>query len=190
MNQIQGCEIEQLDTKGCKAWIDHVLGEGHPPFTVEDPAWVLFHCDDGVTWGRLDGARWRLGSEAFPDVCPRPSDISVQEFRVFCRAFEVLVWRTQDGYRGRVLRDVERSSLSGPVAPDEEERPLLGDRAIEHRDGFTRVEDGTGAEQVLPLRLPERSMSARPRLLLRHYFARDERTGCVRVAASRLVEVK
>jgi CRISPR-associated protein (TIGR03984 family) len=190
MSQVQGCEIEQLDAQRCKAWIDHVLGEGPQPLPIQSPAWVLLHCDDGVTWGRLDGARWRLGSEVFPDLCPRLSDISIQELRVFCREFEVLVWRKQDGYRGRVLRDVERSSLSGPVAPDEEKRPLLGDRVIEHRDGFTRVGDGTGAEQVLPLRLPERPMSTRPLLVLRHYFGRDEQTGCVRVAASRLVEVK
>jgi hypothetical protein len=85
---------------------------------------------------------------------------------------------------------VEGSAALGPLAPDKEERPLLGDRVIEHKDGFTGVGDGTGAEQVLPLRLPQGSMSARPRLVVRHYFASDERTGCIRVAASRLVEVK
>jgi CRISPR-associated protein (TIGR03984 family) len=190
MTKVQGCEIDQLDAERCKAWIDHVLDAGPPPFPVECPAWVLFHCDDGITWGRVDGARWRLGSELFPETSPRPSQLSIQELRMFCRAFEVLIWRTQDRYRGRVLRDVERSSVSGPVGPDEEERPLLGDHVIEHRDGFTLVEDGSGAEQVLPLRLSPGSISTRPQLVVRHYFARDERTGCVRVAASRLVEVK
>jgi CRISPR-associated protein (TIGR03984 family) len=188
--RVRGCEIEQLDTERCKAWIGYVLGERPQPLPITPPAWALFHCDDGVTWGYFDDGTWRLGSQVFPDVSPRLSAISLQELRVFCRAFEVLIWRAQDGYRGRVLRDVEPSSVLDPLAPDEEERPLLGDRAIEQRGRFTRVGDGTGAEQVLPLRLPQGFMSARPRLVLRHYFARDERTGCVRVAASRLVEVK
>ncbi len=188
--KVHGCEIEQLDAEACKAWIGYVLGERPQPLAVRAPAWALFHCDDGVTWGYLDDGAWRFGSEGFPDVSPGPSAISLQELRVFCRAFEVLIWRTEEGFGGRLLRDVERSSVLDPVAPDEEDRPLLGDRAIEQKGGFTRVGDGTGAEQVLPLRLSAGRISTRPRIVLRHYFARDERTGCVRVAASRLVEVR
>lgn len=188
--KVHGCEIEQLDAEACKAWIGYVLGERRQPLPVTAPAWALFHCDDGVTWGYFDKSTWRLGCDVFPEISPRPSAISLQELRVFCRAFEVLIWRTEEGFGGRLLRDVEGSAALGPLAPDKEERPLLGDRVIEHKDGFTGVGDGTGAEQVLPLRLPQGSMSARPRLVVRHYFAGDERTGCIRVAASRLVEVK
>jgi hypothetical protein len=109
-----------------------------------------------------------------------PSVQTLLEMRVFLPLLEVLIWRTEDGLRGRILRDVARNGQEGPLAPDDEERLLLAGHLIEHREGFTRVGDGTGAEQGTP---------AWPRLRVRHYFKSDEATGCVRVAVTRLVEV-
>ena len=56
--------------------------------------------------------------------------------------------------------------------------------------GTARVGDGTGAEQALPLLVAEDPPSPWPRLVVRHYFARDAETGAVRVTATRLVEVR
>lgn len=78
----------------------------------------------------------------------------------------------------------------GPLTPHDEERLLLAGRVREQEDGFTRVDDGTGAEHALPFSVRDQSSSSWPRLRVRHYFARDEQTGCVRVVATRLVEVK
>jgi hypothetical protein len=50
--RIAGCRIEPLDHSDCKAWLEHVLGQGPAPADIGDPAWLLCRSDDGVTWGR------------------------------------------------------------------------------------------------------------------------------------------
>ena len=90
--KIEGCEIEGIDGAGCTAWLDHVLDRGAVPTALGEPAWLLCHCDDGVTWGRFDGGGWRLGSAVFPDLCPRPSALVLQELRVFSASTEVSIW--------------------------------------------------------------------------------------------------
>jgi CRISPR-associated protein (TIGR03984 family) len=190
MKHIEGCQIDRIDRAASKAWLDYVLGRGAAPMTLGDSVWLVCHCDDGVTWGRLEGGAWRLGSAAFPDLCPALSEAAIQELRVFSSTVEVLIWRTDHGLRGRVLRDSVPAVNDGPFAPHDEERLLLAGPVGGHRDGFTRVGDGTGAEQALPLRVTEAPSSSWPRLRVRHYFAREERTGCVRVVATRLVEVR
>jgi CRISPR-associated protein (TIGR03984 family) len=188
--RIAGCRIEPLDHSDCKAWLEHVLGQGPAPADLGDPAWLLCHSDDGVTWGRRQGSAWCLASTFFPELCPVPSEIGIQEMRLFSPAAEVLIWRARDGLRGRVLRDDGSSKLDPELRPHDEERLLLSGQIRDERDGFTRVSDGAGAEQVLPLRVQEVGSSRRPLLCVRHYFAREDRTGCIRVVATRLVEVK
>lgn len=190
MTSVDSCRIESLDREASMAWLDWVLGNGASPIAFGDPAWLLCHADDGVTWGRLERGAWKLGSTAFPDLCPVPFDVCIQELRVFSREAEVLLWRMVDGLRGRILRDGDPGLDDGPTRPADEERLLLGDHVGEHKDGFTRVGDGTGAEQALPLRARKGPSSSWPRLCVRHYFARDAETGGVRVVATRLVEVK
>lgn len=190
MTSVEGCQIERLDHTASKAWLDWVLGHATAPMELGAPAWALCHCDDGVTWGRLESGAWKLGSSVFPDLCPTPSEISIQELRVFSRAAEVLLWRADDGLRGRVLWDSVPPLSDGATRPADEDRLLLAGRGGEPRDGFTRVGDGTGAEQALPLRVTDGPSTSWPRLCVRHYFARDAETGGVRVAATRLVEVK
>lgn len=190
MTHIEGCDLERIDGAASKAWLDHVLGRGAAPVALSDPAWVLCHCDDGVTWGRREGSGWLLGSPVFPDLCPQPSELGLQELRVFSAAAEVLIWRVGDGLRGRILRDSAVPVKNASCSPRDENRLLVSGRVGEFRNGFTRVGDGTGAEQALPLRVAEGPAHAWPRLRVRHFFARDEATGSVRVVATRLVEVK
>jgi CRISPR-associated protein (TIGR03984 family) len=187
MMHIAGCRIEPLDDVASKRWLDFLLGRGAAPGDLGDRAWLLCHCEDGVTWGRREGDAWHLGSSCFPDLCPTPSESNVLEMRVFSPAAEVLIWRTENGLCGRVLRDTGHADAgASPDRPDDEERLLLAGLVKEHRRGFTRVGDGSGAEQALPLRITESSW---PGLRVRHYFARDDQTGSVRVVATRLVEV-
>jgi CRISPR-associated protein (TIGR03984 family) len=190
MTHIEGCELERIDGAASKAWLDHVLGRGVAPFTLSAPAWVLCHCDDGVTWGRLEGSGWLLGSTVFPDLCPEPSELGLRELRVFSSAAEVLIWRAGDGLRGRILRDSAASVKDASCSPHDEDRLLVSGRVGDLRNGFTRVGDGTGAEQALPLRVAEGPAHAWPRLRVRHFFARDEASGSIRVVATCLVAVK
>jgi CRISPR-associated protein (TIGR03984 family) len=188
-SNVVGCEWEPIQHPACEAWLDQVTGRRPADPSPGEVAWALCHAHDGVTWGRLAGGTWRLASSVFPELCPVPSVRTLLEMRVFSPLLEVLIWRTEDGLRGRILRDVARDGHEGPLAPADEEWLLLAGHLIEHREGFTRVGDGTGAEQVLPMPPGERGTPAWPRLRVRHYFTSDETTGCVRVAVTRLVEV-
>jgi CRISPR-associated protein (TIGR03984 family) len=190
VTRIDGCEIEKIDGAASNAWVEHVLGHGGAPSGIGERAWVLCHGDAGVTWGRLERGGWRLGSTVFPDLCPHPSATTLQELRIFSAGEEILIWRAGDGLRGRVLRDSTARSKDASCSPQDEERLLLAGRIGEHKDGFTRVGNGTGAEQALPLHVTGGRSSSWPRLCVRHYFARDNETGSVRVVATRLVEVK
>lgn len=186
---IHGCEVRTLDHALCREWFSFVLDHGEAPDALGECAWVLCHCDDGVTWGRWEDGRWRNGSMFFPDLCPVPSQDNLQEMRIFSRLAEVLIWRAESGFCGRVLRDLDQQDADEvPDRPHDELRLLVTGQDINVRDGFTRVRDGNGAEQVLPITMDDRSVRW-PRLRVRHYFARDRRTGAVRVAASRFVEV-
>jgi len=190
MTHIEGCELERIDGAASKAWLDNVLGRGAAPLELSDPAWVLCHSDDGVTWGKREGTGWLLGSTAFPDLCPQPAELGLQELRVFSAAAEVLIWRVDDGLRGRILRDSVALVGDASCSHHDENRLLVSGRVGEFRTGFTRVGDGTGAEQALPLRVAEGPAHAWPRLRVRHFFVRDEASGSVRVVATRLVEIK
>ena len=187
---IKGCQIDLLSPAACKAWLDHVLSRAPAPADIGDPAWLLCHSVDGVTWGRRDGGVWRLASTAFPELCPVPSEIGIQQMRVFSPKAEVLIWRADGGLRGRMLLDEDDDQVEDALRPDNEERLLLSEQVHEERDGFTLVSDGTGAQQVLPPRVPKGDSCRWPRLCVRHYFAREEKTGSVRIVATRLVEVK
>ncbi|SFW22783.1 CRISPR-associated protein Csx19 [Nitrosovibrio sp. Nv17] len=191
MSLVERCQINRLDGPSCRAWLDHVLGRSAAPVSelIEPPAWLLCHCDDGVTWGLIDGSGWQLGSTVFPDLCPPPLVTTLQELRIFSRKGEILIWREADGPSGRILRESAQPVDDDPCAPHDEQRLLLAGRVGEHRDGFTRIGDGTGAEQALPVRVTEGPPHSWPRLRVRHYFTRDIETGGVRVAVTRLMEV-
>jgi len=166
--------------------------------------WLLAHCTDGVTWGRRDGddGQWQLGSSVFGELCPPISLENLLELRLFGGRGELLLWRDegedQPAFRGRWLVDVPsegRARDDDPCRPACEERILLGNQQLGSSGGFTRVGDGTGREQAVPLDGPAGDFGTREqpkmplRFAVRHYFETDEETGAVRVAASRLVDV-
>ncbi len=190
MTRLEGCRIDRLDHIASVAWLNFVLGRGGSPLPMDGATWILCHCDDGVTWGRIDSSASRLGSTVFPDLCPVPSEMNLREMRVFCRDAEVLVWRVEVGLCGRVLRDSTPPITDGPLAPYDEGHLLLGRVVVEYRDGFTRVGDGTGSEHAVPIRIVEDASAAWPMLSMRHYFAQDARSGRVRIAVTRLMEVR
>lgn len=189
MNHINDCEINEIDHEASIAWLKYGLGHRSSPMLISSPAWLLYHGDDGVTWGYIKDGKFKLSSTTYPEVCPIPSDKSLQEIRIFTPTFEVLIWRRENQLHGRLLRDEKPPISNSSVGRQNEERLLLYGHIIDSRDGFTHVGDGTGAEQVLPLVLAEGNASW-PRMFICHYFSQDEDSGCVRVAATRLLEVK
>ncbi|HDH26706.1 MAG TPA: hypothetical protein ENH00_11040 [Actinobacteria bacterium] len=159
--------------------------------------WALAHCDDGVTWGTFDTdlSSWRLGSEVVPDVSPPIREQTIQELRLFGETGEVLIWRTEEGLRGRILHELippaDRTDEMDPLRPSDEARILRGDSVRGGSEpGFTRVVDRTGAEQVIPAdTTAEQLRKRRVRLQVRHYWEQDPESGAVRIAATRLLKL-
>lgn len=191
MNRLEGCSIESLDQETCREVIDWIVG-GESPAGGDGLKWLLAHCRDGVTWGRLEGSScWRLSSSHFPELCPKVSSDNLLEIRLFGSKEEVMVWWTEEGFLGRRL--VDGLSDNSPTRPDSEIRVLLGDRLEgAPKDGFSVVGVADGRRQVVPLECSAADFSGRRsplRLKVRHYFEQNQETGAVRVAASRLVDI-
>jgi CRISPR-associated protein (TIGR03984 family) len=196
---VAGCDLVLLDAAVSAGYLAWLIGEAgaRSPDGATDLVWALAHCDDGVTWGRYDkeANRWVVGSIVASDVSPPIRRETLQELRLFGETCEVLIWRTSAGFRARLAREtnprVKPDNESDPLSPADESRILRGDRVrtpCEH--GFTRLADGTGAEQVIPLAVTEEQLgSMRVRLDVRHYYEKDAKTGAVRIALTRLVRI-
>lgn len=196
-NSTAGCRISSVDCETCGRFVAWFRGKGDRPGSVQDNwEWGLVHCDDGVTWGRFDPIKkaWRSSSESFPDGCPVVTPFNLIEMRLFGKNSEIMIQRNGAEFSGRWIVDLSSSDEEPPTRPEDECRILLGDRMVDRaRNGFTRVGTADGSEQVVPLECTERDFSGGRwplRLWIRHYFQKDEETGVVRVAASRLVSVE
>lgn len=206
--RITGYRIDICDAESCERFLAWLLGDSTDIpagcADAEDVQWSLAHCDDGVTWGRYDtdAGRWVLGNEVAPKISPLIRREALQELRIFGRHHEIMIWRTDTGLRGRILREAEpeidRTDETNPLRPSDEPRILRGN--IVHRDnktgtGFTHITDDTGAEQVVPVTVTNEDFDFRRerrqplRLHLRHYYGQDPCTGAVRIVATRLVEL-
>jgi CRISPR-associated protein (TIGR03984 family) len=199
MNPLGGCTLKSLDPQSCSSWLDWAISAGPPD--AKDVDWLLAHCDDGVVWGRRNGDRWELSSSAFPEISPALAESNLQQLRLFGAKREILIWKADGGLQGRELADADTPmSDDDPLRPSEERLVLLGDR-LDHRipnpcrNDFSVVADGRGSRHAVPIRCHEGLFrrDGAPwwplRLRVRHYFESDPRSGVVRIAASRLVQV-
>ena len=198
-SQLVGAHLEP--EQNGKAWLNWVSGTGSAPRTTSCK-WLLAHCQDGVTWGKLRGEEWHLGSSEYPDLCPTITDQNLLELRLFGPDEELLLWRDDDSLRGRWLKEatdderLETHSFAKPFAEDGmNARLLIGNQLVSSTNGFSRVKDDTGREQAVPVTSMREDFESRVgkhmplRLELKHYFEICKDTGAVRVAASRLVTV-
>ena len=198
MSNIFGCTIDSV--ADCRALLSWVKGEGSYSSEAVNTCWLLAHCDDGVVWGKrgTNQRQWELSSTPFPDVSPLLSEENLQQLRVFGPQQEVLIWRAEDGFTGRVLADTEEVfQEDNPLRPKDESHILVGDRRLAEPVGeFSLVGDGRGVRHAIPLKCEEKEFEKGEgtlwplRLTVKHYMSQDEETGVVRIAASRLVEVK
>lgn len=191
--RIAGCCIKPLDDAACRRYLDWLTGDGDTPEGADGGAWALGHFDDGVTWGRWDRhtSTWASGHEAAPDISPAIRAATLQELRIFGDEREVLIWRTSSGLRGREVTEPGMNQYP-EMEPLSESRVLRGSQVRREYDrGFTCVADRTGAHQVLPIRITDQHLRRQNvRLIVRHYFEKDDKTGVVRVALTRLVALQ
>ncbi len=197
------CELTPLEPPSCRACLNHITRGDQPVPSHEGLQWLLAYCDDGVVWGCRDAGQWRLATDEFPGVVPMLGEENLKQLRLFGPQRELLFWRTDDKFLGREVTDLPTPLPDNdPLRRQEEEYLVLGDRVLESQTAkgvggsrFTLIGDRRGARHAVPWRVKPDDYGSDLqrhwplRLLVRHYFTCDE-NGLIRVAASRLVELK
>jgi len=181
-----GCTLTTLDATTCESIITSLAQGDKFSDQPDNLAWLLAHSDGGVTWGHFKNGTWKLASSVFPDIAPPLEKARLQQLRIFGPTSEHMLWRTPGGFAGRVCAQAPEPEESY-LKPDTEYRPLLGDRPDQHKDGFSVISIASGRRQALPLTFPDPFKPAFLKVV--HHFRQDE-SGAVRVALSRLAELE
>jgi len=138
-------------------------------------AFALAFADDGVIWGRFDGA-WKWSGDALA-VSPPFRLNTLQQIRLFGADAELFLWRADRNWQGRVIVDG-----AGETREYLDELQLLwGAKEGEEKNGFVlRRDRGQGLRHTPPLQIANEG-----KLRIRNYLDYDQ-DGCVKIIASRL----
>lgn len=149
--------------------------------------YLLAHADDGVIWGRVDDHGLHTSHGIAPTSPPLRLS-TLQQARLFGPAGELLLWRSDDGWRARFVAD------QGGNADDfvDEDQILWGDTVEKTQDGFTLVREGSqGMRHAVPILVTSDQLEQRKlRLRVRHYITEnDNDDGEASITLSRLVQL-
>jgi CRISPR-associated protein (TIGR03984 family) len=151
--------------------------------------YLLAHAEDGVIWGRFDNNQLTTAEKVFDKSkfnFPTLRLLTLQQCRVFGPNGEVLLWRTGEQWRSRLVQD-------NPEVDKIPERQILWGTHGEKRGNFTLLWDGSqGLKHAVPftdIALDERNrLINRVRLIVHHYIDYDD-SGVARIHLSRLVDL-
>lgn len=147
--------------------------------------YLLAHADDGVIWGRIDTDGLHT-SHGIAPASPSLRAATLQQVRLFGPAGELLLWRSDNGWRARRVTDVV--GYTDDVI--DEDQILWGDTVEPAQDGFTQVREGSqGMRHAIPITVTSDQLRQHGlRLRVRHYITENE-DGEARIALSRLVQL-
>jgi len=151
--------------------------------------YLLAHAEDGIIWGRFDNNQLTTAEKVFDKSkfnFPTLRLLTLQQCRVFGPNGEVLLWRTGEQWRSRLVQD-------NPEVDKIPERQILWGTHGEKRGNFTLLWDGSqGLKHAVPftdIALDERNrLINRVRLIVHHYIDYDD-SGVARIHLSRLVDL-
>lgn len=140
---------------------------------------ALAFADDGVIWGRFDGA-WKWSGDASTVSSPFRMN-TLQQLRLFGARAELFLWRVHGNWQGRLIVE------SGNETRDyfDEAQLLWGTKDGDEMNGFWLMREG---KQGL-LHSPPAHIANAGELMTRSYLEYDEE-GCARILASRLVDAQ
>lgn len=143
---------------------------------------LLAHAVDGVIWGiqQEEELQISIDGEHFHDLW---SDNMIQEARLFNKTQEVYLWRSENGYMVRIIRDNDEKT----TYIIDEQHILWGVTGKLQPDDFTKLEDGAqGLHHSVPIDATWVDNKKRRLCLnVRHYFGEDD-MGVNYIAYSRL----
>ncbi|YAF95635.1 MAG: CRISPR-associated protein Csx19 [Nodularia sp. CChRGM 3473] len=147
---------------------------------------LLAHAEDGVIWGTFKDGQL-LTSDSVFDFFPKLSPLTLQQCRAFGETSEVMLWRTDEGFKARLIQDEKDTEFIS------ENHILWGTKADKICGDFTLVSDGSqGLRHAVPLtdiEFDKNQKLYRPlRLNVHHYIDYDD-SGVARIDLSRLVNL-
>jgi len=163
--------------------------------------YLLAHAEDGVIWGRFDTNSGSVitAREVFPECkFPELRLNTLQQCRVFGKAGEVLLWKTNGKWRSRLILETKVSELMAKkqIGLIPESHLLWGTQGKENPEcGFTLLSDGSqGLKHAVPMTginfdKDDKKLKRPVKLEVHHYFCYDS-DGVARIFLSRLVDLK
>ncbi|QSJ20440.1 TIGR03984 family CRISPR-associated protein [Nostoc sp. UHCC 0702] len=174
--------LELPDIFELKEWLELQAKENNLNY-------VLAHAEDGVIWGRFQDGNLITQTEPI-DLFPKCKFAvlrkeTLQQCRIFGHKSEVMLWKTDGGFKARLIQDEENTELIS------EYQILWGTHGEKHQEGFTLLWDGSqGLKHAVPftkIELEEdRKLKHQVRLTVNHYIDYDD-SGVARIYLSRLV---
>ena len=106
--------------------------------------YLLAHADDGVIWGYFSEGKLAIAHDVFPQFPKLPQFpelrlFTLQQCRIFGVNGEVLLWRTEKGWRSRVISDLPTETQHPDIII---ENQVLWGTQGKVKDGFTLLSDG------------------------------------------------
>lgn len=153
-------------------------------------SWLLTHADNGVNWGICRDGAIATSHDALDNLFPALDPRTLRAARLFAERAELLLWRVEDQWWERLIRDAgDQEEATWSLSLDEPYILWGTDGEDIAGTGFVLMSDGAqGLCHAVPC--PEAAGvhgRDRPlRLHLRHYVESDEETGLMRIVASRL----
>lgn len=138
---------------------------------------ALAHADDGIIWGYFQNNAWHWSSN--PSLnSPRLDGQTLQQLRLFGESGETLIWRTSQGFVGRIIRDNGEHRIDWL----DEDHLLWGQSDGAPSEEFALMREGSQGLQ----HSPPRSIASVGKIATRNYITYDD-DGCAFVQASRLM---
>lgn len=190
---LQGAKIDVVTADQADASLNWLLSDASFPVDIlpnvcwQELRWAVLQATDALVWGVFEDDAWRWATEQADPDSTAPCRDTLLEVRVFGPEAELLIWRTEDAFAGRILGEDEAPAGLAPLerrarflpVPDPSGR-LIGSIRRTHDPAFVRRESGDGRTTVTPTGMG---------IHLRHYVEQDVETGVLRIAATRFVAV-
>lgn len=186
-----------IDTESLYSWLQDKAKDSEYPFK-----YLLAHAYDGVIWGKFDQNGNLITANPPKDLFPNSVELfpkhnlpvlrsqTLQQCRVFGDKTEVMLWKVDQTWKARLIKDDDRFSKEDYIC---EKQILWGTQPEEEpKEGFTLVSDGSqGLKHAVPLTgLTFKDKDYRPlRLKVRHYIDDENDDGVARIYLSRLVDL-
>lgn len=192
--QLEGAELIVLAPPRAAEAIEWLLlASPRPDAVPEGLRWAVAQAADTFVWGVYTGQCWKWATQDADREARAPCRETLLEVRAFSAEAELLLWRAEKVFAGRILRDAARdkglevgSSYHATHAPidrrsyflpaRDEEGFLTGYISKTADPDFLWRQEGNGRTTVTPTGMG---------VLLRNYMEQCQDTGMIRIAATR-----